>query len=423
MNKKLNLIACGINHQTAPVHVRERVAFDSSSLSESLFDLVHATHADEAVILSTCNRTEFYCINSEAQRIYDWLHVHKRLSAWNLRPYCYAYTDEAALQHLLRVTSGLDSMVLGEAQIVGQVKAAFTLAHSAGTVGTQFLRLFQYLFSACKTVRQETNLSKHPVSMSFAVSHLLKHIFTTIHDKGVLLIGAGETVTRIAKHLKTLGVQRFWIANRTAERAASLAETIDATIITLPMIPQYLAYADIIITATASILPILGKGMVESALKKRKHRPFFMADLAVPRDIEPEVAQLEAVYLYTLDDLQRILADNLHNRVVALAHAEAMIQAKVNDYFTLLRTWEAAPLIRAYRQKATHICDNELRKALRLLQLSVPAPQVLQRFARSLTNKLLHTPSVELRRAACSSQKDLLECAVQLFGLSDEFER
>lgn len=411
----MNLVACGINH-TAPLAFRERLTISPDYLAFFLRELLNKTQAEEAMILSTCNRTEFYCINGDVQGTIDCLYSQP-LPKTTLQAYSYVYEHENAVRHILRVASGLDSMILGETQIVGQLKNAFSFASSLGIAGTQFKRLFQYVFSVTKQVRHQTAITAHPVSLAFALLTCAKHIFAQLSESRVLLIGAGETITLVAKHLLAQGIQHFYIANRRVENAQKLALDIGAKTMRLDEIPQYLPEVDLVITATASQLPILGKGMLESALKKRRRRPLFMADLGVPRDIEAEVNQLEDVYLYTLDELQALIQKNQSHRKTAAIKAETLIENKVQDYLDLLKMKEATPLIRAYREKAERWRDEALKKAFALLAKGVSQEEVMQRLAGGLTNKLIHAPSIALRKAASLNQKEILTFAVQILDL------
>ncbi|MES2141718.1 MAG: glutamyl-tRNA reductase [Pseudomonadota bacterium] len=413
----MNLVVCGINHETAPLVVREQLVFTPDYLAVSLQEMLNETQAEEAMILSTCNRTEFYCINGEAQNTIDWLYRTKQLPKACLQNYWYVHQQENALRHILRVASGLDSMILGEPQITGQLKTAFSFANSLGIAGIQFKRLFQYIFNVTKQVRQQTEITAHPVSLAFALVTSAKHIFAHLSDSRVLLVGAGETIALLAKHLLSQGVQHFCIANRSSKKAKKLALAIGGKAIRLDEIPDYLPDVDLVITATASSLPIVGKGMLESALKKRRRRPLFMADLGMPRDIEAEVGQLEDVYLYTLDDLQRQIQKNQSHRKAAAVKAEEIINKKVQDYLDFLKIKEATPIISAYRQQAESWRDEELKKAFTLLAKGLSHEEVLQRLAYGLTNKLIHAPSVALRKAASLNQAEILASAMTLFNL------
>lgn len=411
------LIACGINHKTAPLHIREKLTFTPENISASLIELVEQTSFKEAVILSTCNRTEFYCTGNDVKSLIEWLQQRQALDPEQLQTSLYIHQNQAAVKHILRVASGLDSMVIGEPQILGQVKTAYSFAHAAGTLGKYLRHLFDYVFFTTKQVRAQTTLGKYPVSLAYAAVDLAKHIFADLSQNTALLIGAGETVELAARHLLSTGMKNIYVANRTLARAEKLANQINAQAITLDMIPHCLAKIDMVITATTSPLPILGKGMIESALKQRKHRPIFMVDLAVPRDIEPEVSKLTDVYLYTVDDLQHIIQQNLNHRQNAAKEAEMIICEKADDYMHHLKVLKAAPIIRAYRDKANTIRQQELTKALCLLQQGLTPAQALERLANNITNKMLHAPSVKMRDAAYLDQFELLEYAKQLFDI------
>lgn len=407
----MKLLACGINHVTADLSVREQVCFSSDYLATSLREMLRDTCTEEAIILSTCNRTEFYCINGEAQNIINWLYRYKRLPKDSLRSHWYVYQQEQALRHLLRLASGLDSRILGEPQILGQIKTAFSLANSFGAVGSHFNRLFQYIFSVSKQVRHETEITAHPVSLAFAVVTSAKHIFARLADAQVLLVGAGETISLVAKHLYAQGIRNFWIANRTPQHAEKLALQIGGQAICLNAIPYFLAKVDMLITATASSCPLIGKEMLEQALRHAKRRPLFVADLGVPRDVEASVNQLSDVYLYTLDDLQTLIQENRASRKIAALKAEVLIEDKVQHYLDLLKVKAVAPIICSYRQQAEAWRDQEIKKALNLLEQGVAQEEVIKRLAYRLTNKLIHTPSIVLSSAARLNQKDVLSSA------------
>jgi glutamyl-tRNA reductase len=411
----MTLLACGINHKTAPLSVRELAVFSREKMPEPLVDLVKYASLKEAAILSTCNRTEIYCDASSPISIIEWLHKQQKLSPGMLEPYLYVHQEHAAVRHILRVASGLDSMVMGEPQILGQVKNAFFLAKAAGTLGGQLHRLFQFVFATAKQVRSETTIGSHPVSIAFAAVDLAKHIFSEMSELNVLLVGAGETIELVARHLQSVGVTRFAIANRTQQHAKDLARKISGEVLSLNQISNYLSQADMVICATASSFPILGKGIVESALRTRKHRIMFMVDLSVPRNIEPEVSELGDVYLYTLDDLQEIIQQNFQLRQQSVEQAETIIDLQTHQFMQNLKILEAAPLIRAYRDKAESYREMELSKAKELLRAGYSVEEVLERFARGLTNKLLHLPSVQLRDAAKEEKTELLKAIEEIF--------
>ncbi|WP_027909073.1 glutamyl-tRNA reductase [Pseudomonas sp. URMO17WK12:I4] len=414
-------IALGINHKTASVDVRERVAFTPKQLVEALQLLCRDTPSREAAILSTCNRSELYLEQDGpgADAVLRWLADYHHVSVEELRACAYIHEDDAAVRHMMRVASGLDSMVLGEPQILGQMKSAFAVAREAGTLGPLLGRLFQATFSTAKTVRTDTAIGENPVSVAFAAVSLAKQIFADLHRSQALLIGAGETISLVARHLHDQGIKRIVVANRTLERASSLAEQFGAHAVLLSDIPQELVHSDIVISSTASQLPILGKGAVESALKQRKHKPIFMVDIAVPRDIEPQVGELDDVYLYTVDDLHEVIAENLKSRQGAAQAAEELVAAGTDDFMARLRELAAVDVLRAYRQQAERLRDDELARAQRMLANGAAAEDVLAQLARGLTNKLLHAPSVQLKKFSATGRIDALGVAQELFALDE----
>ncbi len=418
----MTLLAFGINHKTAPVEIREKVAFPPETLDGALQDLLACANVSEAAIVSTCNRTELYVgIDDQSdQAVIDWFRNFHKLSREELDPYLFRHSENKAVQHVLRVASGLDSLVLGEPQILGQIKDAYQRASAAGAIGQQLNRLFQHTFAVAKQVRTETAIGASPVSVAFAAVSLARQIFSDISQHTALLIGAGETIELVARHLHEQGVHKLIVANRTVERARELAQLFNGEAIALADIPERLVEADIIISSTASQLPILGKGAVERALKARKHRPMFMVDIAVPRDIEPEVSQLNDVYLYTVDDLQEVIEEGRQSREEAAKQAEEIIENQVDHFMGWLRSLEAVDTIRAYRQQANHLRDEVLQQAERQLASGKEPQQVMEELARSLTNKLIHQPTVQLNRAAYEGRQDMLNHARTLFGLDDE---
>ncbi|BCA30783.1 glutamyl-tRNA reductase [Metapseudomonas otitidis] len=414
-------LALGINHKTASVDVRERVAFTPEQLVEALQQLCSLTPSREAAILSTCNRSELYLEQDEicADEVLTWLAGYHNLSLEELRACAYVHHDAAAVRHMMRVASGLDSMVLGEPQILGQMKSAYAVAREAGTVGPLLGRLFQATFSTAKTVRTDTAIGENPVSVAFAAVSLARQIFSSLSRSQALLIGAGETITLVARHLHEQGVKRIVVANRTLERASLLAEQFGAHAVLLADIPGELVNSDIVISSTASQLPILGKGAVERALKQRKHKPIFMVDIAVPRDIEPEVGELDDVYLYTVDDLHDVVEENLKSRQGAAQAAEELVSGGVDEFMQRLRELAAVDVLRAYRQQAERLRDEELAKAQRMLVNGAAPEDVLAQLARGLTNKLLHAPSVQLKKLSADGRFDALAVAQELFALDE----
>ncbi|MCX7074338.1 MAG: glutamyl-tRNA reductase [Methylococcales bacterium] len=416
----MTFITIGINYTTAPVAIRERLAFPLEVLQLALQDLVSIKEINEAAILSTCNRTEFYCITQSDNQnlLIDWIAQNKQIAIQDLTPYLYCHKDKATIRHIFRVACGLDSMILGEPQILGQMKTAYQSACDAGTVGKLLGKLFQHTFNSAKKVRTDTEIGSSPVSVAFAAVQLAQQIFDKLSEQTALLIGAGETIELAARHLNQQGVGRIIIANRTFEKAHTLAAQFNGYAISLAEIPNHLAEADIVISSTGSQLPILGKGSVESALKKRKRKPIFMVDLAVPRDIESEVEQLDDVYLYTVDDLQHTIEQNMNSRRQAAEQAEEIIDTQVDYFLTWLRAQGAQKLIKDYRMQAEMFRDNELQKALMSLGNGTSAEIALQRLAHTLTNKLIHTPSTQIRVAAENERHDLLAAALEIFQLN-----
>ena len=417
----MTLLAVGINHNTAPVSIRERLAFPAEILASSLQDLLHSTDVNEAAILSTCNRTEFYCglPTENQQRLIDWIAEHRQLQTNDFAPYLYTHTDSELIRHMFRVACGLDSMILGEPQILGQMKTAYQTASDAGTLGKQLGKLFQHTFSAAKKVRTDTSIGSSPVSVAFAAVRLAQQIFDDLNQQTAILIGAGETIELTARHLFQHNIGRIIVANRTYDKAHALASRFNGYAITLSELPTHLPEADIVVSSTASQLPILGKGRVESAIKKRKHKPMFMVDLAVPRDIEPEVEQLGDVYLYTVDDLQNTIDENLDSRRQAAEQAEEIIDTQVEHFLAWLRSQGAQSTIRDFRQQAEVTRDEVLDKALAALKNGTAPEETLNRLAHTLTNKLIHTPSAQIRQAGVNERHDLVAAARELYKLKE----
>ncbi len=415
----MTLLAVGINYNTAPVSVRERLAFPADSLESSLKTLWSSQKINGAAILSTCNRTEFYCHTEDTnpKTLIEWVADTKKISTKEFTPYLYSHTDSQSIRHMFRVACGLDSMVLGEPQILGQMKTAYQAAYEAGTLGKHLGKLFHHTFSAAKKVRTDTAIGSSPVSVAFAAVQLSQQIFNSLSDQTALLIGAGETIELTARHLFQNNIGRIIIANRTYDKAHALASQFNGYAIDLSELPTHLAEADIVVSSTASQLPILGKGRVESAIKKRKHKPMFMVDLAVPRDIEAEVAQLSDVYLYTVDDLQNTIDENMDSRRKAAEQAEEIIDTQVEHFLSWMRSQGAQTVITDYRQQAALTRDQALLKAMSELNKGRNAEDVLNFLAHSLTNKLIHTPSAQIRDAGENDRHDLVAAAREIFKL------
>ncbi|MBB1426940.1 MULTISPECIES: glutamyl-tRNA reductase [Shewanella] len=401
----MSLVIIGINHKTATVDLREKVAFSPDRIHDAMKSLASRTRTGEAVIVSTCNRTELYCNNAEKEDIIEWLEDYHGLDHSDLMPCIYAYEEQVAVKHLMRVASGLDSLVLGEPQILGQVKQAFVKAKEAGTIALTIDRLFQNTFSVAKKVRTDTEIGAAAVSVAFAAVSMAKHIFSSLSTTKVLLIGAGETIELVAKHLKDNGVASMVVANRTIERAQAMCEEFNATAITLEQIPDFLPKADIVISSTASPLPILGKGMVEKALKQRRHQPMLLVDIAVPRDIEAEVGELDDAFLYTVDDLHSIIEQNMASRKEAAEQAELITEDQSHIFMEWIRSLESVDSIREYRSQSLAIKDELVERALNKLSQGSDSEQVILELANRLTNRLIHSPTQALTSA--SRQGDL----------------
>jgi glutamyl-tRNA reductase len=415
----MTLLAFGINHTTAPLALRERVAFAPENLQSAMQEACAQAGLTEVAILSTCNRTEIYAASEgDAEAIQQWLVDHTAIEAVDLANSYYCYQDQEAVRHMMKVAGGLDSLVLGEPQILGQMKSAFAVAKEAGTLGAELHATFQQVFNIAKRVRTETAIGENPVSVAYAAVSLAQQIFSNLKQDTALLIGAGETIELVARHLVEQGIKHIIVANRTLDRAQRLAREFNGEAILLADIPEQLHRADIVISSTASQLPLLGKGAVESALKKRKHKPMFMLDIAVPRDIEEQVGELDDVYLYTVDDLHAVIDENKKSRVAAADQAEEIINQGVELFLRQQRALSAVETVKAYRNKAEQMRDLELQKALRSLQAGANPEQVLQQFARNLTNKLIHSPTTVLKEASASSRHHVIQVAQELFALS-----
>jgi glutamyl-tRNA reductase len=409
------LFAFGINHQTAPLDVREQVSFGPESVGEALRDLVEHESVREAAIVSTCNRTEVYCSTSEPERAVDWLARFHRLKAESLQPFVYLLPREQAVHHAFRVASGLDSMVLGEPQILGQMKEAVRSAEVAGTLGTVLHKLFQATFSVAKEVRTHTDIGASSVSMAAAAVRIAERIYPTIREQRVLFIGAGEMIELCATHFASREPRAMTFANRTQSRAAELGSRYGGQGITLNDLPDQLPLHDIVVSCTASPLPILGKGMIERAIKARRHRPMLMIDLAVPRDIEGEAADLDDVFLYSVDDLGKIVQEGLDSRQAAVAQAEAIIGAGVHDFMHWLESREVVPAIRALRDHAERMRRHEVERAMKLLGRGEDPLKVLEQLSHALTNKFLHAPTSALTRAQAEERDQLLHALARLY--------
>ena len=410
------LFTLGINHRTAPLTVREQVAFHAEELRRALSDLMSSGHVHEAAILSTCNRTELYCQADTPQIAIDWLADYRRVPAHVIEPYLYAHPDREAVRHAFRVASGLDSMVLGEPQILGQMKEAVRIARESGALGTTLNKLFQSSFAVAKDVRSTTAIGANIVSMAAAAVRLAERIFERIADQNALFIGAGEMIELCATHFAARDPKQIVIANRTIDRGRALADRFGATAIRLEDVGERLAEFDIVVSCTASQLPIIGLGLVERAIKARRHRPMFMVDLAVPRDVEVEVGGLDDVFLYTVDDLAQVVESGVESRNSAVVDAEAIVAARVDAFLHWLQTRETVPVIRSLRDSAERMRRHEMEHALKLLAKGEDPASVLDQLSQRLTNKFLHAPTQALTQA--ESDRSTLQTAVtRLFNL------
>ena len=414
------LFILGLSHKTAPVEVREKVAFDSGQLATALGALYSRSGIAESMILSTCNRTEIYCdldTQSNAEPM-SWLQNYRKLGTSDIEPHVYRLDNEHAVRHVLRVASGLDSLVLGEAQILGQLKEAYRLAVDAGTVGKVLNRLLQFSFSTAKLIRSETDIGSTPVSIAYASVKLAEQIHGDLSSRSALLIGAGDTIALVASHLASARIGRLVIANRTPTNSEALASRYGGEAIKLTQLPTFIKDVDIIVSSTASRLPVVTRGIVELALEGRGVNPMFIVDLAVPRDVEPAVGDLQDVYLYTVDNLESVVRTNLELRREAAAQAEEMVHLQVQDYMDWLEVQSGDAAIAAFRTRGEQIRDEVLEKARQRLARGDDPAAVLETLAHGLTNKLLHHPTRTLRRAG--SREDFLQVARELLDLDDK---
>ncbi|MBT0723244.1 glutamyl-tRNA reductase [Rosenbergiella sp. S61] len=418
----MTLLALGINHKTAPVALRERVAFGPDILDNALDSLLSQPSVHSGVVLSTCNRTELYLSVDEQhdiqQQLIQWLCDYHQLDETEVLTSLYWHQNNAAVSHLMRVASGLDSLVLGEPQILGQVKKAYAESQRGHVINGELERMFQKTFSVAKRVRTETEIGSSAVSVAFAACTLARQIFESLKKVTVLLVGAGETIELVARHLREHQVKRLMITNRTRERALRLAEEVNAEVIDFGSLPEHIAAADIIISSTASPLPVIGKGMVESALKQRRHQPMLIVDIAVPRDVEPEVGKLDSAYLYTVDDLQAIIQHNMAQREAAAVEAETIVLQESGEFMAWLQAQNAVDVIRDYRHQALDIREELMQRALSALSQGQDPQKVMQEMAHKLTNRLIHSPTKSLQQAAREGDAERLQILRDSLGLS-----
>jgi len=416
----MSLVALGINHKTASVSLREQIAFSPDQMVAALEQLKSFNNQSEAVVVSTCNRTELYCHHIQAQQLIDWLQQFHDVDKKALESSLYIHQGVDAVAHLMRVSCGLDSLVLGEPQILGQIKQAYSTAKAAGSISQTLDKLFQRTFSVAKKVRTETNIGANAVSVAFAAVSLAKQIFGDFSQTNVLLIGAGETVELVSKHLTEAGVTKITVANRTLAKAQTMAQEFDGKAITLAQIPQHLALADVVISSTASTLPILGKGMVEEATSSRRHQPMLLIDIAVPRDIESQVGELDDVYLYTVDDLQGIVEQNMASRRAAADEAEIIAKEQSIEFMAWTQSLQSVDHIKQYRVQSMSAKDELVERALQKLAQGSDADKVLIELANKLTNKLIHSPTRAMSSASHRGDNEKLNIISAALGLDSE---
>ncbi|AKP10857.1 glutamyl-tRNA reductase [Neisseria gonorrhoeae] len=413
----MQLTAVGLNHQTAPLSIREKLAFAAAALPEAVRNLARSNAATEAVILSTCNRTELYCVG-DSEEIIRWLADYHSLPIEEIRPYLYTLDMQETVRHAFRVACGLDSMVLGEPQILGQIKDAVRAAQEQESMGTKLNALFQKTFSVAKEVRTDTAVGENSVSMASASVKLAEQIFPDIGDLNVLFIGAGEMIELVATYFAAKNPRLMTVANRTLARAQELCDKlgVNAEPCLLSDLPAILHDYDVVVSSTASQLPIVGKGMVERALKQRQSMPLFMLDLAVPRDIEAEVGDLNDAYLYTVDDMVNIVQSGKEARQKAAAAAETLVSEKVAEFVRQQQGRQSVPLIKALRDEGEKARKQVLENAMKQLAKGATAEEVLERLSVQLTNKLLHSPTQTLNKAG-EEDKDLVHAVAQIYHL------
>jgi glutamyl-tRNA reductase len=434
------LVLVGINHNTANIEMREKVAFPPEIVESALAEIYALPQIAEVVIVSTCNRTEIYLDFAEGDseapagdelsqnrqlvdrqaEIVAWLSKFHGLEVGGLEQCSYSYGSEDVVRHLMKVSCGLDSMVLGEPQILGQIKSAYAVSKDQEVVAQSLGRAFEEAFSIAKQVRTDTAIGENPVSVAYAAVTLAERIFSDLPSLSVLLIGAGRTIELVVKHLVEKGVSEIVVANRTLDNALEIANRFDAHGVLLSDMPEQLIKADIVVSSTNSQLPLLGKGAVERALKHRKHKPMLLVDLAVPRDIEAEVSEIADAYLYSIDDISDVIEDGVKSRADAAAQAESIIERGVEDYRKALRSLNVVSTLRAFRDKADAIREKELERALKALEKGESAEAVVSSLARSLTQKLVHSPSVQMKKASAAGRDELLALTAELFELSSE---
>ncbi|MEM1173309.1 MAG: glutamyl-tRNA reductase [Pseudomonadota bacterium] len=411
----------GLNHNTAPVEIREQVVFAGNDLAAALNDVRRLPGVDEAVLLSTCNRTEFYVAGDESigERIADWLRSERALDG-AINDSLFQKRDDDAIRHLFRVACGLDSMVLGEPQILGQLKDAYREAQSLGATGRHLSEVFQHSFSAAKKVRTDTDIGSSPVSVAYAAVDLARQFFASFEKRTALLLGAGVTMELVAKHLKAKDIGQIFVANRSIDRARGLAAQFGGYALPLSEIGGTLPQADILISSTASPDHVVRLEDMQAAIKARKRRPVFAVDIAVPRDIDPAIAELRDVYLYSIDDLDKVILDGMDNREAAAVDANKILDDEISRYLSIQRAKQVAPVITLLREQAESIRGSVLLQAEKRIAQGVDTREIVEYTTAAVMKKLLHTPSVRLREAGEMSDEELIDSARKLFGLGDD---
>ena len=418
----MTILAYGLNYRTASLELRERIAFPESEVRAALRQVVADVDAvQEAAILSTCNRTELYCALKPGTDpdLSHWLSSQRAIQVDELEAVAYHHWDADAAKHQIRVACGLDSQVLGEPQIMGQVKTAYALARDTGTLGPELNLLSQIILRTAKEVRTQTDIGRNPISVAYAAVAMAQQIFNNLTDKRALLVGAGETIDLVAEHLRGQGIGGIAIANRTLANAELLAAKYNAEAMQLTDVAERLAEFDVVISSTGASLPVIGKGAVEAAIKQRRHKPIFMVDIAVPRDIEVEVGELPDVYLYSIDDLSQIIETNLAQRRDAAQEAETFIVQGAQHYQRERRVQLSQEVLTQFRNQAKATQEDELARAVKDLQRGTDPEEVLARLSHNLTNKLIHTPTSAIREASAEGRTEFLEFCRTLFGLDE----
>lgn len=412
-------VVCGLNHKTSPISIRERLAVSQEAENGQLLELLKLSSVSEGIILSTCNRTEIYCETNDKDSIIPWLAKEHNIAPETLAPFCYLYEGNLAIQHALRVSIGLDSMMLGEPQILGQIKDAYQHAQQVGSLGKTLQNIFQFIFKASKDIRTKSGIGKNPISIAYAAVQLIGKFFPNYPSLNILLIGSGDTATLVAKYLHQQGAHHFMIASRTRENAVNLAKNFSGLSLSITDIPEYLAKADVIISATACPLPFISKGMVMHSLTERKQEPMFFLDLAIPRDIEDDIKTLENVKLYNVDDLQGIIDQGMDERIKASIKAEKLIEVAIQEFESKYRASIATDMICTYRQQMQKLAQPELERAQKNLQKGHCTHQVLSEFSQRLINKLSHAATIGMRKVAIDNQAELLNLVPYLFNLTE----